>query len=129
MKKRTLSLLLTSAMILSSAPFVFAEEAATEAESAAIETTISAEDTRPRTVITTDLECDDMASLLHLLLYSNDIDIAGILVSASCHHWIGDGEHTISEIMGADQEYNSGADAKQWRPMEVNWIYDLLVGQ
>ena len=33
-------------------------------------------DTRPRTVVTTDLECDDIDSLLHLLLYSNDIDIA-----------------------------------------------------
>lgn len=127
MKKRTLSLLLASAMVLSSAPFALAEEAVTEAETAVAETAEApAEDTRPRTVITTDLECDDMASLLHLLLYSNDIDIAGILVSASCHHWVGDGEHTISEIMGTDQEYNSGADAKQWRPMEVNWIYDLL---
>ena len=67
-----------------------------------------------------------MASILHTLLYSNDIDIASIIVSASCHHWIGDGEHTIREIMGTDQEYNSGADATEWHPMDPGWIYDTL---
>ena len=51
-------------------------------------------DTRPRTIVTTDLECDDIDSLLHLLLYANDIDIAGIVVSSSVNHWTGDGEHT-----------------------------------
>lgn len=67
-----------------------------------------------------------MASILHTLLYSNDIDIASIIVSASRHHWIGDGEHTIREIMGTDQEYNSGADATEWHPMDPGWIYDTL---
>lgn len=67
-----------------------------------------------------------MTSMLHLLLYSNDIGIASIIVSAYCLHRIGDGEHTIGEIIGSDQEYNSGAGAIEWRPMDPDWIYDTL---
>lgn len=89
-------------------------------------------DTRPRTVVTTDLECDDIDSLLHLLLYANDIDIAALVVSASTHHWVGDGEHTLAEIVAEPKENGDrkrmglGNEVTQWRPMELNWIYDLL---
>lgn len=129
MKAKTLTKILAPALALSMllSNSVFAE-AVTEAETTAVEeeSVEATADTRPRTVVTTDLECDDMASMLHLLLYSNDIDIASIIVSASCHHWVGDGEHTIGEIMGTDQEYNSGADATEWRPMDPDWIYDTI---
>ena len=50
---------------------------------------------RPRTIITQDAEVDDMDSLIHILLYSNEIDIQGIVQSSSQHHWIGvDGKET-----------------------------------
>lgn len=109
---KILAALLTSAMISASVSSVFAEEAPAEAA-----------DTRPRTLVTTDLECDDIDSLLHLLLYSNDIDIAGIVVSASTHHWTGDGEHKMEEVI---ESFQQNGDLTEWRPMEVNWIYDLL---
>ena len=32
----------------------------------------------------------------------------------------------IASIMGTDQEYNSGADATEWRPMDPDWIYDTI---
>lgn len=49
---------------------------------------------RPRTIVTTDGEVDDYDSLIRLLLYSNDMDIQGIVYSASQWHWAGDGKGT-----------------------------------
>jgi hypothetical protein len=36
----------------------------------------------PRTVITTDPELDDLNSMLRLLLYSNEINIVGLIYSS-----------------------------------------------
>lgn len=46
----------------------------------------------PRTIVTTDPELDDLNSLLRMLLYSNEIDIAGLVYSSSQHHYQGDPE-------------------------------------
>lgn len=43
-----------------------------------------------RTVITTDGEIDDMNSLVRLLLYSNDIELQGIILTSSIFHYCGD---------------------------------------
>ena len=115
--KKLLAMLLSLLFVLSVLPAAVAEEEV---------------DTRPRTVVTTDLECDDIDSLLHLLLYANDIDIAGIVVSASTHHWTGDGEHTLEEIVEnpptnrTRERMGLGNDITEWRPMELNWVYDTL---
>ena len=37
----------------------------------------------------TDAEVDDMNSLIHVLLYSNEVDIQGIVQSSSKFHWKG----------------------------------------
>lgn len=58
-----------------------------------------------------------------MLLYANDIDIAAIIVSASTHHWTGDGEHTMDEVI---ESYQKNGDLTSWRPMELNWVYDTL---
>ena len=44
---------------------------------------------RPRCIVTQDAEVDDMNSLIHILLYSNEIDIQGIVQTASKFHWKG----------------------------------------
>ena len=44
---------------------------------------------RPRCIITQDAEVDDMNSLIHVLLYSNEVDIQGIVQSSSKFHWKG----------------------------------------
>ena len=44
----------------------------------------------PRTVITNDGEVDDMNSVLRALLYSNEMDIAGIILTSSQFHYAGD---------------------------------------
>ena len=49
---------------------------------------------RPRTVITTDGEVDDYDSFIRVLPYANDLDIQGIVYSASQWHWAGDGQGT-----------------------------------
>lgn len=50
----------------------------------------SAEDLRPRVVIMTDAETDDRCSMVHALLYANDMDIKAIIQTNSCfqrHGW------------------------------------------
>ena len=43
----------------------------------------SANTGKSRTIVTTDGEVDDMDSFMRLMLYSNDIDIAGIILGSS----------------------------------------------
>ena len=50
---------------------------------------------RQRTVITTDGEVDDMNSVLRALLYANEMDIAGIVITSSMYHYAGDAEKGI----------------------------------
>lgn len=76
-----------------------------------------------RTIITTDLECDDMDSFMHMLLYSNELDIDGIVYSSSTHHWTGDGEHTMGEVI---DDYQENGDLTNWRPMEIGWIEETI---
>ncbi|MGW2292226.1 nucleoside hydrolase-like domain-containing protein [Streptomyces phaeochromogenes] len=44
----------------------------------------------PRTIVTTDPELDDLNSMLRMLLYSNEINIVGLVYSSSQHHYQGD---------------------------------------
>ncbi|GGH84068.1 hypothetical protein GCM10007362_38250 [Saccharibacillus endophyticus] len=43
-----------------------------------------------RTVVTNDGEVDDMNSMLRFLLYSNEMDLAGIVLTSSVYHYSGD---------------------------------------
>lgn len=45
-----------------------------------------------RTVVTTDGEIDDMDSFIRFLLYSNDVDVAGIILTSSMFHYRGTAE-------------------------------------
>lgn len=45
---------------------------------------------RPRTIITNDGEVDDMDSMIRLMLYSNEMEIEGIILTSSQYHWAGD---------------------------------------
>lgn len=47
-------------------------------------------DRRPRVVVTTDPELDDLNSMLRLLLYSNEIQIEGLVYASSQFHYSGD---------------------------------------
>ncbi|MEZ5226310.1 MAG: DUF1593 domain-containing protein [Acidimicrobiales bacterium] len=45
---------------------------------------------QPRVIVTTDPELDDLNSMLRLLLYSNEIDLVGLVYCSSEHHYRGD---------------------------------------
>ena len=49
-----------------------------------------------RTIVTTDGEVDDMDSFMRLMLYSNEMDIAGIILTSSTYHYAGDPDKDIA---------------------------------
>lgn len=93
-----------------------------------------------KTIITTDVEVDDMNSLIHLCLYLNEIDLLGVVYTASQYHFIGDGVHELKEItphyrcsgpaglkrprvfFGPDP---AAGHLKEFRPFERGWIEKL----
>ncbi|WP_077622549.1 DUF1593 domain-containing protein [Sediminibacillus massiliensis] len=46
-------------------------------------------ESRPRTVVTTDGEVDDMNSVIRFLLYSNEVNLEGIVLTSSMYHYAG----------------------------------------
>lgn len=73
---------------------------------------------RPRIIVTTDPELDDLNSLVRLLLYSAELRIEGLVYASSQFHWKGDGEGTLWFVEG--REYTRfGLDME---PME-SWCW------
>jgi hypothetical protein len=69
-----------------------------------------------RTIVTTDPELDDNNSLIRLLLYSNEIQLEGLITSSGGAHWKGDGKGTIYQ--GETEADRFGLDlcpCKEWR--------------
>lgn len=84
------------------------------------------EDGKPRVIITSDLEVDDMNSFIHQSLFFNEIDLAGIVVSGSFCHFTGDGEHTQGEVMDHIQNREEGAlDMTEFRAQPLDWLSNL----
>src|SRR4051794_337270 len=67
---------------------------------------------KPRTVVTTDMEQDDYASLIRYLLYTDDLDTEGIVYTSSRFHWAGDGKGTQFFLPG--REYTSPQTSWRW---------------
>lgn len=57
---------------------------------------------KPRIIITADPELDDNNSLIRFLLYSNDLDIEGLIYASSGFHWKGDGKGTKWFVPGRE---------------------------
>ncbi|HAZ25851.1 MAG TPA: hypothetical protein DCY95_15740, partial [Algoriphagus sp.] len=55
---------------------------------------------KPRTIVTTDGEIDDVDSFIRMLLYANEFRIEGLIYSSSMWHYKGDGKGTsfVSEM-------------------------------
>lgn len=159
--KRSIPLLLTAAIVFSGCSADASTAASTASSIGSQASSVSSESTaatslvestktpylpvvdekdRPRAIITTDLECDDMNSLIHLALYFNEIDVDGIVYSASKFHFQGDGEHTLGEVTpnylcegeavytthtGASGPDPEAASLKSYRPFPEGWIEDL----
>jgi hypothetical protein len=78
---------------------------------------------RPRTIVTADPELDDLNSLIRLLLYSNEIEIEGLIYASSRFHWRGDDEGT--EFFLPDREYDAPQSSWRWAPGE-RFIHDAV---
>ncbi|BCS17544.1 uncharacterized protein APUU_10372S [Aspergillus puulaauensis] len=77
----------------------------------------------PRTVVTTDMEQDDLASLIRYLLYTNELDTQGLIYSSSRYHWAGDGNGTKFYL--PDREYTS--PQWTWRWTGTRYIQDIVL--
>ncbi len=53
---------------------------------------------KPRVIVTTDLEVDDMNSLVHLALHLNELDVTAFVTTASQYHFLGDDAHALAEV-------------------------------
>lgn len=78
---------------------------------------------RARTIVTADPELDDLNSLLRLLLYTNEIDVQGLVYASSRFHWRGDGRGT--EFFLPDREYSEPRTSWRWAADE-RFIHDAV---
>jgi hypothetical protein len=80
---------------------------------------------KPRTIVTTDGELDDVDSFIRMLLYTNEYKVEGLIISSSQWHYKGDGKGTkfTSEMEMTKKLYGERTELR-W-PGE-QWIYDLV---
>ena len=81
-------------------------------------------DPKPRTIVTTDGEVDDMDSFIRLLLYTNDLNIVGLVYSSSEFHYAGDGKGTeFTSNMPWAKQYGTRTELR-W--LGTQWIQDYI---
>ena len=85
----------------------------------------SPEASKPRTIITTDGEIDDVDSFIRMLLYANEFQIEGLIYSSSMWHYKGDGKGTLftSEMEMTKTMYGAKTDLR-WPG--TAWMNPLL---
>lgn len=71
---------------------------------------------RPRTIVTADPELDDLNSMIRFLLYSNEVEVEGLVYASSRFHWRGDGKGTEFFLPG--REYDTPQTSWRWAPGE-----------
>ena len=88
-------------------------------------TNVEPEDVKPRIIITTDGEVDDMNGFIRFLLYSNEFDIQGLVYSSSQWHWAGDGKGTLftSKMPNTAERYGERTELR-WTGTE--WMQDFI---
>ena len=80
---------------------------------------------KPRTIVTTDGEIDDIDSFIRMLLYANEFDLQGLVISSSMWHYKGDGKGTLftSEMEMTRKMYGARTDLR-WPG--TDWMTPLL---
>lgn len=80
---------------------------------------------KPRTIVTTDGEVDDMDSFTRFLLYTNEVDVVGLVYSSSQWHYAGDGKGTrfTSQLASTAKRYGERTDLR-WPGTE--WMQALI---
>ncbi|GAB3991516.1 DUF1593 domain-containing protein [Spirosoma daeguense] len=69
---------------------------------------------KPRTIVTTDGEVDDVDTFIRMLLYTNEFDIVGLVYSSSQWHYKGDGKGTkfTSEMPSTAKRYGERTELR-----------------
>jgi hypothetical protein len=80
---------------------------------------------KPRTIVTTDGEVDDVDSFIRFLLYTNEFDVEGLVYSSSQWHYKGDGKGTLftSEMPNTAERYGEREDLR-WPG--TDWMQHLI---
>jgi hypothetical protein len=80
---------------------------------------------KPRTIVTTDGEVDDVDTFIRMLLYSNEFDIVGLVYSSSQWHYKGDGKGTkfTSEMDNTAKRYGERTELR-WPG--TTWMEDYI---
>ena len=80
---------------------------------------------KPRTIITTDGEIDDVDSFIRMLLHANEFKLEGLVYSSSMWHYKGDGKGTkmVSEMEMTQKLYGEKTDLR-WPG--VQWMQGLV---
>lgn len=81
---------------------------------------------KPRTIVTTDGEIDDVDTFIRFLLYTNEFETEGLIYSSSMWHWKGDGKGTkfTSEMEMTRNIYGENLTDLRWPGTQ--WIEELL---
>ena len=86
---------------------------------------LPAQSAKPRTVITTDGEIDDVDSFVRMLLYANELNIVGLVYSSSMWHYRGDGKGTtMTSAMPMTRELYGERTDLRWPGTE--WMQGLI---
>ena len=80
---------------------------------------------KPRTIVTTDGEVDDVDTFIRMLLYANEFDLVGYVYSSSQSHYKGDGKGTEfkSEMANTAKRYG---DRTELRWPGTTWMQQYI---
>jgi hypothetical protein len=80
---------------------------------------------KPRTIVTTDGEIDDVDSYIRMLYYANEFKLEGLIYSSSQWHWKGDGKGTkFTSRLQQTKEWYGERTTLRWPGVE--WMNPLL---
>ncbi|MCI9491222.1 MAG: DUF1593 domain-containing protein [Dorea sp.] len=66
------------------------------------------QESKIRTIVTSDAEADDQNSFMRLMLYANEIDLEGLVFTSSQFHWAGDPETGVEMNSWAGTDWAKG---------------------
>lgn len=87
----------------------------------------TAQQRKPRVVITADPELDDNNTLIRAILYNSDFQIEGLVYASSGFHWKGDGKGTAQYIPGREYTRLGLCPCTSWRWASDEHFIDNIV--
>ncbi len=93
----------------------------------ALSVAATAQQNKPRVVITADPELDDSNTLIRAILYSSDLQIEGLIYTSSTFHWKGDGKGTTQYLPGREYTRLNLCPCTSWRwSADEHFIDDII---